>query len=62
MGALTIRKATQNRSLRITWIDGKTTLDVNIYERGISKCQVAVQHNKVAGVNEARQMKAYWKG
>ena len=59
--ALTIRKATPNKSLRMTWVDGHTVVSVNYYEKGESKSQVTVQHTKLANAGEAEQMKSYWK-
>jgi uncharacterized protein YndB with AHSA1/START domain len=56
----TIRKATAGKSLRITWVDGKTSIEVNLYPKGTSKSQVSVQHNKLANNKEAQRMKAYW--
>jgi uncharacterized protein YndB with AHSA1/START domain len=56
----TIRKATPCKSLRITWVDGKTRIEVNLYSKGTSKSQVSVQHNKLASSKEAQRMKAYW--
>lgn len=41
-----IRKATVNKSMRITWSDN-THVDVYFYEKGASKSQVAVQHTKL---------------
>lgn len=55
-----IRRATENKSLRITWEDGKTNVVVNLYDKGAGKSQVAVQHEKLASANEAARMKAYW--
>ncbi|MFO0964481.1 MAG: SRPBCC domain-containing protein [Gemmataceae bacterium] len=56
----TVRKATENKSLRLTWVDGTTTLEVNFYVKGAGKCQVSVQHNKLGGARAAQKMKAYW--
>jgi hypothetical protein len=56
----TIRKATAPKSLRITWKDGKSHLDVNIYAKGERKSQVSVQHTKIASARNASQMKKYW--
>jgi len=56
---LLIRKATSNKSMRITWTDGQTSLAVNFYSRGSGKSQVAVQHAKLADANAAERMKAY---
>jgi hypothetical protein len=43
---LTIRKATTNKSLRITW-DGKTSLAVAFLAKGADKSQVVAQHSKI---------------
>lgn len=56
----TIRKATENRSLRITWIDGATDIDVMFYVKGKDKCQVTVQHSRLKNEKQAAKMKAYW--
>lgn len=61
MNGITIRKARQDKSIRATWIDGKTTLEVNFYEKGNSKSQVAVQHSKIVNIEEAVRMRSYWK-
>jgi hypothetical protein len=58
--AITIRKATPSKSLRITWVDGESNLDVMIYPKGKGKSQVAVQHGKLSGAKQAARMKAYW--
>lgn len=55
----TIRKATPHKSLRITWIDGKTSVEVGLYAKG-AKTQAAVQHSKLANAREAERRKAYW--
>ncbi len=57
---LTIRKATVNKSMRITWTDKKTSLDLNFYPKGQSKSQVVVQHTKLPNSKRAAAMKNYW--
>jgi len=57
---LAIRKATENKSLRITWADGKTNIDVNFYSKGDGKTQVVAQHSKLASAQQAERMKKYW--
>lgn len=59
---ITIRKATKDKSIRITWSDGKTNLDVNFYQKGNNKSQIAIQHSKLADLETAEKMKTYWKG
>lgn len=56
----TIRKATPQKSMRITWVDGKTSVEVNFYAKGEAKSQVAVQHSKLADARQAERMKKYW--
>jgi hypothetical protein len=56
---MTIRKATENKSLRITWHDG-TNVDVNLVAKGADKSQVAVEHGKLAGVADVPRAKEYW--
>lgn len=56
---LTIRKATPDRSLRITWSDG-TSVDVMLTPKGEAKTQISLQHNKLRDAAQAEAMKAYW--
>ncbi|HXE74392.1 MAG TPA: SRPBCC domain-containing protein [Candidatus Xenobia bacterium] len=56
----TIRKATPPKSLRITWVDGATHLDVNFYPKGDTKSYVSLQHGKLADSRAAEKQKVYW--
>jgi len=58
--AIVIRKATPSKSLRITWSDGRTSVDVNLYPKGHAKSQVSLQHEKLASDEEVARVKAYW--
>lgn len=57
---LKIRKVTKNKSMRITWKDGKTSLSINFLSKGGDKSQVVVQHMKLASATTASRMKTYW--
>lgn len=57
---LTIRKATTNKSMRVTWSGGRTSLSVNFYAKGDAKSQVVVQHGKLATERDASRMKTFW--
>ena len=57
---LTVRKATPNKSLRITWGDGESSVEVMFYAKGEEKSQVAVQHSKLKNAQESQRMKTYW--
>jgi hypothetical protein len=59
--AIIIRKATPKKTMRITWIDGLTTLDVYFYDKGAGKSQIVVDHNKLPNAAAAKRMKEYWK-
>jgi uncharacterized protein YndB with AHSA1/START domain len=57
---LTIRKATSNKSLRISWEDGKTSVAVAFLPKGTGKCQVVAQHSKLPEAKAAAKMKEFW--
>jgi len=57
--ALTVRTATRDKSMRITWPDG-TSVEVYFTRKGPAKSQVSVQHRKLADRGAATRMKAYW--
>ncbi|MEP0846797.1 MAG: hypothetical protein HRF50_08245 [Phycisphaerae bacterium] len=57
---ITIRTATPDKSMRITWSDGVSSLSANFYSKGDRKCQVAVQHGKLPDRRAAERMKAFW--
>ncbi len=57
---LTVRKATLNRSMRISWAGGQSNVDVNFYARGDARSQVAVEHSRLADSVAVERMRAYW--
>lgn len=61
-GPLTIRKATANKSLRLTWTDGKTIVAVAFLAKGTGKSQVVAQHVKLPDTKSAARMKKFWAG
>jgi uncharacterized protein YndB with AHSA1/START domain len=56
----TIRTAIENKTLRITWIDGVTRLEVQFTPKGAEKSVVAVEHSRLKNEKEAAQKKEYW--
>lgn len=58
--SITVRKSTRNKNLRVTWSDGKTSLDVQLVSKGAAKTQLTVQHGKLSSSREAEKMKSYW--
>ena len=57
---LSITKATENKSIRAAWIDGKTRLSIDFYRKGDEKSQIVVQHLKLPDSEKAAEMKEYW--
>ena len=55
----TIRKATTNKTLRITWEDD-SSVAVAFYPKGAGKCQVVAQHGKLKDAKAGAKMKKYW--
>ena len=55
-----VRRATPGKSLRITWGDGTSSVDVNFYARGPEKSRVVVDHKRLASAGEVARMKAFW--
>jgi len=55
-----IRKATEGKSIRITWTDKKTNVDVGFFPKPNGKSQVAVQHDKLPDAKAVARMKGYW--
>ena len=58
--AFTVRRASAGKSMRITWVDGKTSVEVSFSAKGAGRSQVVVQHSKLADARLAERMKAYW--
>jgi hypothetical protein len=57
---LAVRKKTTNKTMRITWSDGKTSLGINFTPKGDDKSQVVVQHSKLPNAKASATMKTYW--
>jgi uncharacterized protein YndB with AHSA1/START domain len=54
-----IRKATRDRSLRITWTN-RTNVEVMFYPKSERRTQVTVQHSKLPNAAIGEKMKKYW--
>ena len=55
-----VRKATANKLMRVTWSDGKTSLEISFLPKSENKSQVVVQHSKLPNAKSSAKMKAYW--
>ena len=57
---LQITGLTAKKSLRAVWDGGPGRVDVSFTATATDRCQVAVQHSRLADAREAERMKAYW--
>lgn len=57
-GLLGIRSWNLDKNLHLTWVDGKTNVDVNFYHKGQDKSPVAAQ---LSSLNESEKMKSLGK-
>lgn len=56
---VTVRRATPEKSVRMTWSDG-TNVEVYVQSKGESKSSAAVQHGRLPTKDAAIAMKARW--
>ena len=58
---LAVRTATANKSMRVTWNDVNTSLEISFVSKGAEKSQVVVQHSKLPNAKASTTMKTYWR-
>lgn len=58
--AITITKSTKNKSIRGKWVDGKTNIEFQFYQKDKTKTQLVIQHSKISSEKEAEKLKKYW--
>jgi hypothetical protein len=56
---LTVRTATPDKSMRITWNDG-SSVEVQFTAKDEAKSSVAIQHDNLGSKEEVARMKAFW--
>ncbi len=56
---LTVRTATRDKSMRITWPD-QTSVELYFAGKGAARSQVAIQHRKLPDKAAATRVKQYW--
>ncbi len=55
-----VRTKMAEKSMRVSWNDKKTSLEINFYPKGPDKSQVVVQHSKLPDARSSAKMKTYW--
>src|SRR5215216_5511705 len=58
--AITVRKATPTKSMRITWEADGSSVSANFYAKGEGRSQVSVDQTKLADPDAVAAMKALW--
>ncbi|MEX2262446.1 MAG: SRPBCC domain-containing protein [Bryobacteraceae bacterium] len=56
----TVRRSTANKTMRISWGDGRTSVTAYFLAKGSGKSQVAIEHSKLADTKDVERMKDYW--
>src|SRR5437899_3636674 len=56
---LTVRTATRNKSMRLTWPDN-TSVQLGFFAKGVAKAQVQIQHGKLPDKAASTRTKQYW--
>lgn len=57
---LQVRKASDGKSMRITWTLGNSNVDVGFFSKGADKTVVQVEHSKLSDAEAVAAQKAYW--
>jgi hypothetical protein len=58
---VTVRSTNPNKkTLRITWIDGRSTLEISVFRKHAKKTQVVVQHSKLPTAKAGASAKSFW--
>jgi uncharacterized protein YndB with AHSA1/START domain len=56
----TVRTATRDEALLLTWVDGDSRVEVRFALRGDGRSQLSVEHSRLADAGEVAAMKDYW--
>ncbi|MFO0704844.1 MAG: hypothetical protein U0517_02615 [Candidatus Andersenbacteria bacterium] len=57
---ITLTTSNKNKNVRGKWIDGRSTLAIDFYRKGL-KTQVVVQHEKLPNKAAVEKQRAFWK-
>jgi uncharacterized protein YndB with AHSA1/START domain len=55
-----VRTKTTDKSMRVTWNDNKTSVEIYFSPKDAGKSQVVVQHSKLPDAKSSAKMKIYW--
>ena len=58
---LEVRRATDGKSMRMTWTRGDSSVDVGFQAKGADKSVVAIEHGKLPDARSVAKQKMYWR-
>ena len=56
------RKSTPEKTMRISWEDGASSVEVYFFPKGTGRSQVNVQHRKLGSAKDVAAMRGFWSG
>ena len=59
-GKMDVTTARENKSIRAAWDGNKSRVNIGFYGKDASRCQVALDHEKLASAADRAKMKKYW--
>jgi len=60
--AMAVRKSTPEKTMRISWEDGASSVEVYFFPKGTGRSQVNVQHRKLGSAKDVAAMRGFWSG
>lgn len=57
---LEVKRATDGKSMRMTWTVGGSSVEIGFSSKGADKSQVAVQHSRLKSAAAVARQKAFW--
>jgi hypothetical protein len=55
-----IRKSIPYRTLRVTWTDGRTHLDIHFWPRGEGRTLIQIDHSRLGTVEDVQRFRGFW--
>lgn len=55
-----IRRSVPYKTLRVTWTDGRTHLDIHFWPRAEGRTLVQVDHSRLGSMEDVQRFRAFW--
>jgi hypothetical protein len=60
--SIAVRKSTPQKTMRITWADGVSSVEVYFFAKGAKRSLVNIQHRKLGSAKDVASMRGFWSG